>query len=148
VVWWRSSSAWGAPEVHEDDAERAVRAGLAIAAAAETEVRVSPVSDLGQGMVVGDVMNTASRLQPVAPVGRVDAGEATFRATRAVIDYESLPPVMLKQAGCGWGVVWRWRRRAPEGFAARSSGRRSWVAAASCGCCGLTLKNRLVEPFT
>jgi class 3 adenylate cyclase len=84
VVWWRSSSAWGAPEVHEDDAERAVRAGLAIAAAAETEVRVSPVSDLGQGMVVGDVMNTASRLQPVAPVGRVDAGEATFRATRAV----------------------------------------------------------------
>jgi class 3 adenylate cyclase/tetratricopeptide (TPR) repeat protein len=98
---------WGAPQVHEDDAERAVRAGLAIVESAGVEVRVgvntgealvrvSPASEAGQGMAVGDVMNTASRLQAVAPVGGVVAGEATVRATRDVIDYESLPPVTLK----------------------------------------------------
>jgi len=98
---------WGAPQVHEDDAERAVRAGLAIVATVGAEVRVAvntgealvrmtPVPGSGQGMVFGDVMNTASRLQALAPVGGVVAGEATVRATSGAVEYESLSPVMLK----------------------------------------------------
>jgi class 3 adenylate cyclase/tetratricopeptide (TPR) repeat protein len=98
---------WGAPQVHEDDAERSVRAALAIAESVNAEmrvavntgealVRVSPASDPGQGTVVGDVMNTASRLQAVAPVGAVVVGDATMHATNRMIEYEPLAPVVLK----------------------------------------------------
>src|SRR5919199_1714123 len=38
--------------------------------------------------VVGDVVNTASRLQGVAPVGGVVVGEATWRLTSALFDFE------------------------------------------------------------
>jgi class 3 adenylate cyclase/tetratricopeptide (TPR) repeat protein len=114
---------WGAPQVHEDDAERAVRAGLAIVESVDVEVRVgvntgealvrvSPASEAGQGMAVGDVMNTASRLQAVAPAGGVVAGEATVRATRDVIDYESLPPAILKGKP---DAVEVWRAMAAKG---------------------------------
>src|SRR5207244_8319036 len=44
----------------------------------------------------GDVVNTASRLQTIAPEGGVIVGEATYRATRNMIDYRDLDPVALK----------------------------------------------------
>jgi hypothetical protein len=47
-------------------------------------------------MVAGDVVNTASRLQSVAPSGGVVVGEITYRATRDVIEYVALEPVTLK----------------------------------------------------
>ena len=80
---------FGAPVAHEDDAERAVRAGLRILdaiaeanaddPALELQVRIgintgeAVVSlgarpEHGEGFVTGDVVNTASRLQGVAPV--------------------------------------------------------------------------------
>jgi tetratricopeptide (TPR) repeat protein len=46
--------------------------------------------------VVGDVVNTASRLQGVAPAGGVVVGEATFRATGRLFDYQELGPVQVK----------------------------------------------------
>ena len=46
--------------------------------------------------VVGDVVNTASRLQGVAPAGGVVVGEATFRATSRLFDYEELGAVRVK----------------------------------------------------
>jgi len=97
---------WGAPMAHEDDAERAVRAGLAILEVVDVEVRIAVNTgealvkidqrlDLGASMV-GDVVNTASRLQAVAPVGGIVVGEATARASREAIAYEQLDPVVLK----------------------------------------------------
>jgi class 3 adenylate cyclase len=106
---------FGAPVAHEDDAERAVRAGLRILEAIE-ELRQQGLDlsvraavntgealvalfarpEQGEGMVTGDVVNTASRLQGVAPVGGLVAGELTVRATRDTIVYEPLEPVTLK----------------------------------------------------
>jgi class 3 adenylate cyclase len=91
---------FGAPVAHEDDAERAVRAALAIrdwALEHEVELRVgintgealvtlgaSP--EAGEGMAAGDVVNTASRLQGAAPLGGILIGEQTAAATRRAIE--------------------------------------------------------------
>ncbi len=108
---------FGAPVAHEDDAERAVRAGLRITEAltelnreregSELAVRVAVNTgeaivtlgarpEQGEGMVAGDVVNTASRLQQIAPVGSVVVGEDTRRATEKMIDYEPMDAVELK----------------------------------------------------
>jgi class 3 adenylate cyclase len=92
---------YGAPVAHEDDAERAVRSGLRILGAIEElneahahldlAVRVGintgeAVVALSQPtgrecIVTGDVVNTASRLESIAPVGCDVVGEANYRAT-------------------------------------------------------------------
>jgi class 3 adenylate cyclase/tetratricopeptide (TPR) repeat protein len=101
---------FGAPVAHEDDAERAVRAGLAILDAVdelelearaavntgEAVVALDARPELGHGIVTGDVVNTAARLQGAAPPGGLVAGEQTYWATRHTIDYESLEPVTAK----------------------------------------------------
>ena len=108
---------FGAPIAHEDDAERAVRAGLAVLEAIaelnegdpglELQVRVGintgeavvalgALSERGEGIVTGDVVNTAARIQGAAPVGGVAIGEQTYRATQRVFEYESLQPVSVK----------------------------------------------------
>ena len=46
--------------------------------------------------VTGDVVNTAARLQGVAPVGGIVVGEPTYRATNRVLRYQPLPPVTVK----------------------------------------------------
>ena len=103
-------AAFGAPVAHEDDAERAVRAGLGILAAVEelglearaavntgeAVVALDARPELGQGIVTGDVVNTAARLQSSAPPGSLVGGEQTYWATRHAIDYESLEPVSAK----------------------------------------------------
>jgi class 3 adenylate cyclase/tetratricopeptide (TPR) repeat protein len=107
---------FGAPVVHEDDAERAVRAGLRILQAihelnleerlelavrigintGEVLVTLGARPTEGEGMVAGDVVNTAARLQTVAPPGGIAVGESTFLATRDVFDFEPLEPVTVK----------------------------------------------------
>jgi class 3 adenylate cyclase len=101
---------FGAPVVHEDDAERAVRAALAIRdAMSESEVSVRIAVNTGEalvsldakpaegeGMVAGDVVNTAARLQSAAPVGGVLVGEATHRATAQAIEYRPVEAVEAK----------------------------------------------------
>jgi class 3 adenylate cyclase/tetratricopeptide (TPR) repeat protein len=100
---------FGAPVSHEDDAERAVRAALAIrdSIGEELEIRTAVHTGEalvaldaraveGEGMVSGDVVNTAARLQSAAPVNGILVGEGTYRATRHVIDYREAPPVEAK----------------------------------------------------
>src|SRR5262245_5916961 len=101
---------FGAPVAHEDDAERAVRAALAIRDWAEREsielrVGINTGEALvtlgaqpleGQGMAAGDVVNTAARLQSAAPLGGVLVGEQTFRATERAIEYTEAEPVEAK----------------------------------------------------
>ncbi|MGH7609557.1 MAG: AAA family ATPase [Candidatus Dormibacteria bacterium] len=96
---------WGAPVAQEDDAERAVRAALdlveAVAALGEdvgntklaaragvlTGTAAVNLEAHGQGMVAGDLVNTASRIQAQSQPGTVLVGEATKRATEAAVAY-------------------------------------------------------------
>jgi class 3 adenylate cyclase len=101
---------FGAPTAYGDDAERAVRAALAVRDWAEGEslqLRVAvntgeAIVDLdarpthGDAMIAGDVVNTAARLQSAAPVGAVLVGEETYAATRGVIEYRPAQPLTLK----------------------------------------------------
>jgi class 3 adenylate cyclase/tetratricopeptide (TPR) repeat protein len=97
---------WGAPVATEDDAERAVRAALELVAAVQALGEEIGVPTLraragvlsgeaavtlgaqGEGMVAGDLVNTASRVQSAAAPGTVYVGEATRRATEQVVVYE------------------------------------------------------------
>jgi class 3 adenylate cyclase len=108
---------FGAPVAHEDDPERAVRAGLSMQDAMEEINRAGSASDgvefalrvginSGEVMagavggdrytVIGDVVNVASRLQAAGRQGAVTVGSSTVRATRGAIEYEELEPLVLK----------------------------------------------------
>ncbi len=101
---------FGAPVSHEDDPERAVRAGLRMQETlartmahstrdGSVDIRMRVGINTGEVLVgtlagteytaMGDVVNTASRLQSMAPPGRVIVGESTFALTAHTIDYES-----------------------------------------------------------
>jgi class 3 adenylate cyclase/tetratricopeptide (TPR) repeat protein len=96
---------FGIPNVHDDDAERAVRAALEIRdGSAEVAVRVgvntgeavTAARDDRQFMVSGDAVNVAARLQQGAEAGEVVVGPLTHQLTRNVIDYEAREPVTAK----------------------------------------------------
>jgi class 3 adenylate cyclase/tetratricopeptide (TPR) repeat protein len=108
---------FGAPVAHEDDAERAVRAALAMQAtldrmAAEVddairmrigvntgEVLVGALRAGGDYTAMGDVVNLASRLQVSAEVGEVLVGPATHAATNRVIGYRSAGEMLVRGRG-------------------------------------------------
>ena len=107
---------FGAPRAHEDDPERAVRAAVRMQAA----VRRFVASESGGGQrlglrvgvntgevlagmqgalaytVIGDTVNTASRLSDAAGVGAILAGRATAAATMESASWRALPPLRLK----------------------------------------------------
>src|SRR2546427_4738909 len=101
---------FGAPVSHGDDAERAVRAGLAIldaVAALKLEARAAvnsgeagvtgtSGSPTGGAPAMGDVVNTASRLQTTAGAGTLVVGEETYRLTRSAITYRPVSAVEAK----------------------------------------------------
>ena len=107
---------FGVPAAHEDDPERAVRAALRIVDKARdltnheggpllvrvgvntgnalVRLGIAPAS--GEGFVVGDPINTASRIQSVAPEMGVAVGLSTYEATSEIFEYEELAPATLK----------------------------------------------------
>jgi len=109
-------AAFGVPRGRDDDAERAVRAGLALVEAVERlgarlqleggDLRLRVGVNTGEvvhatdgpdaGRVTGDTVNTAARLQTAADPGGVLLGEATALAVAAALEVEAVPPLVLK----------------------------------------------------
>ena len=103
---------WGTPVSHEDDAERAVRAALDLVdavgrlapdgqvvqarAGVLTGEAAVTIGASNQGMVAGDLVNTASRLQSIAPPGTVIVGEATRQSAESAIVFEPVGEQELK----------------------------------------------------
>ena len=132
---------FGAPTSHEDDPERAVRAALAIQdaiaelneaqPALELEVRIGVNTgealvalearpEAGEGMVSGDVINTAARLQSAAPPGacssasrptaRRCAGSTTRITSRSPPRGRPIPSPPGWQSGVDRASGWRTSR--------------------------------------
>jgi class 3 adenylate cyclase/tetratricopeptide (TPR) repeat protein len=144
---------FGVPAVHEDDAERAVRAALEmqavmndlgadlVAGSPELRIRIGietgeVLVDLGRAaserdrIVTGDAVNVAARLQQTAGPGQVVVGPATYAATRGVVDYEELTAIALKGKSlpvAAWRAVAvkarRGGERAPTGLESPLVGR-------------------------
>jgi len=108
---------FGAPTAYGDDAERAVRGALAVRDSTlelderelhldlqlriavntgEALVSLGARLALGESMVAGDVVNTASRLQSSAPVNGVIVGAETYATTKDAIEYEPTESVQAK----------------------------------------------------
>lgn len=105
---------FGAPFAHEDDATRAVLAGLEMQRLAERrelfaglpmrvgintgDVIFAPVGPAARRSftVMGDAVNVASRLQALAPIGGVAVGESTYRRTRAQVEYSDIGRLTVK----------------------------------------------------
>ena len=110
---------WGSPVAREDDAERAVRAALELVERVRTlgpriqaragimtgEAAVT-LGATNQGMVAGDLVNTASRVQTMAEPGTVLVGEATMRAASAAVVFDDAGKQTLKGRA---GTVPAWR---------------------------------------
>jgi class 3 adenylate cyclase len=119
---------WGTPIAQENDAERAVRAALEMlrkvaamptlnagrlqARAAVTTGEAAVTLDVdGEGMVTGDLVNTASRLQEAAPAGTLLVDEATRRAVGETVRFEPAGQHSLKGKAV---AVTAWRVMEPE----------------------------------
>ena len=111
-------AAFGAPVAHEDDPERAIRCGLAMQrrlAELNTEVADLAGSDLAmrigintgevlahsieEGIVTGEAVNIAARLQSLAVPGRVVVGERTYRDAQQAFAFADLGDVSVKGIG-------------------------------------------------
>jgi class 3 adenylate cyclase len=133
---------FGAPVAHGDDAERAVRTALAIrdelqlmnhadqeldlqarlaVNTGEAIVDLDARPEHGETMVVGDVVNTASRLQSAAPINGVLVGRETHAATRTAIAYATAAPVIAKGKAEPIEVWLALRAAAPAGERALSA---------------------------
>jgi len=105
---------WGVPVAHEDDAERAVRAGLDLIAEVATLADKVRIPDLnmrvgivtgevavtlgavGEGMIAGDAVNTAARIQTAAEPGQVWVDDTTRSLTSAAVTYSDAGEHVLK----------------------------------------------------
>jgi class 3 adenylate cyclase len=114
-------AAFGIPQAHEDDAERAVRAGLAILDAVE-ELELEARIGVESGQIVtedgeatfatGEAVNLAARLEQGADPGQLLLGPGAHRLTLGRIEVEDVGPVEMKGMA---KPVWAWRAVAADG---------------------------------
>ncbi|MGZ4256584.1 MAG: ATP-binding protein [Gaiellaceae bacterium] len=108
-------AAFGIPQAHEDDAERAVRAGLAILDAVD-ELKLQARVGVESGEVVaddaeatfatGEAVTLAARLEQAAEPGQLLIGPGAHRLTLGRVEVEELGPIELKGLA---QPLWAWR---------------------------------------
>jgi class 3 adenylate cyclase/tetratricopeptide (TPR) repeat protein len=118
-------AAFGIPQSHEDDAERAVRAGLAIMDAVE-ELELEARAGIESGEVVaddsestfatGEAVTLAARLQQAGEPGQLLIGPAAHRLTLGKVEVEDVGPVDLKGLN---KQIWAWQALSANGDGAR-----------------------------
>jgi class 3 adenylate cyclase len=108
-------AAFGIPQAHEDDAERAIRAGLAILDEVDTlelEARIGVESgevvadDSDSTFATGEAVTLAARLEQAAEAGQLLIGPAAHRLTLNRVEVEDIGPVELKGLD---REIWTWR---------------------------------------
>ncbi len=115
-------AAFGIPQAHEDDAERALRAACAVLVAVDAlglQVRIGiesgevVVDDVESTFATGDAVNIAARLQQSAEPNEIRIGPATQRLTLGVVELGDLGPLTLEGRD---EPVWAWKvERVVEG---------------------------------
>ncbi len=118
-------AAFGIPQAHEDDAERAVRAGLAIMDAVD-ELELEARAGIESGEVVaddsestfatGEAVTLAARLEQAAEPGQLLIGPAAHRLTLGRVEVEDVGPVDLKGLD---RQIWAWRATGTNGSGSR-----------------------------
>jgi class 3 adenylate cyclase/tetratricopeptide (TPR) repeat protein len=134
---------FGIPQAHEDDAERAVRAALAVRVAfdeftervqgrhgADVGLRIGlntgevvsgrEAAARGELMVSGDAVNVAARLQQLAQPGEILAGQRTQAATSRAVTYAEHEPLEAKgksEPVAAWAVITASEQEPPRGVA-------------------------------
>ncbi len=110
-------AAFGVPQAHEDDAQRAARAALAMresVADLGLEARIGieagelVVDDVDSSFVTGEAVNLAARLQQVARPGEILVGPTAYRLAAGSLVVEDAGPLELKGLGApsrAWRVM-------------------------------------------
>jgi class 3 adenylate cyclase/tetratricopeptide (TPR) repeat protein len=108
-------AAFGVPQAHEDDAERAVRAAFAVMdavhdlgleARAGVEAGEVVVDESDSTFATGEAVNFAARLQQAAGPGEIVLGPGVRRLTAGTVEVEDVGPLDVKGRS---GSVWTWR---------------------------------------
>jgi class 3 adenylate cyclase/predicted ATPase len=108
-------AAFGIPQSHEDDAERAIRSALAIMESVQElglEARIGVASgevvvdSVESTFATGEAVNVAARLQQAAPPNEILIGPATHRLTLGCFEVEDEGPIEARGLA---EPVWTWR---------------------------------------